>query len=138
MQISVYQIQVEKVKDGKQIEVKDRKCYFNKIGVVTGKKENIEPEIIWELTNHIRWNNKKDETSVTFNECMYKPVKYDTGFTNDDIFFRYNNKWWCADQFGWTQVRTIKEAKQYVFENGSLIKSYLPEEYKFENIISRK
>ena len=138
MQISVYQIQVEKVKDGKQIELKNRKCYFNKIGIVTGKKENIEPEVIWELTNYTCWNNEKDEKPVTFNNCTYKPMKYDMGFTNDDIFFKYNNEWWCAKQLGWTQVKTIKEAKRYIFENGTLIKKYLPKEYKFKDIISRK
>ena len=55
MQISVYQLQVSSFENGRRIEKKDRKCFFNKIGVVTGEGESIDPELIWRLTNHSCW-----------------------------------------------------------------------------------
>lgn len=147
MQVSVYQIQVNNFQNGQRLEKEDRKCFFNKIGVVTGKKESIDPELIWHLTNHSCWNCKEDAEGNTIEEeydpivsrdCKYKPTQYDRGYTNDDIMFRLNGEWWCADSCGWTQVKTLKEAKRHIFKNGLWVMDCLPEGYKFKDIINRK
>jgi hypothetical protein len=147
MQISVYQLQVNNFQNGQRIEKEDRKCFFNKIGVVTGKKESVDPELIWHLTNHRCWNLKEDAEGNTIKDeydpivssgCKYKSTRYDRGHTNDDIIFRYKGEWWCADSCDWTQVKTLREAKRHIFDNGIWIKDCLPEGYKFKDIINRK
>ena len=146
MQISVYQLQVSSFENGRRIEKKDRKCFFNKIGVVTGEKESIGPELIWRLTNHSCWKCEENAEGNTIEGygpiiskgCKYKPTQYDRGYTNDDIMFRLNGEWWCADPCGWTQVKTLSEAKRRIFKNGLWVTERLPEGYKFKDIINRK
>ena len=146
MQISVYQLQVSSFENGRRIEKKDRKCFFNKIGVVTGEKESIDPELVWRLTNHSCWKCEENAESNTIEGygpiiskgCKYKPTQYDRGYTNDDIMFRLNGEWWCADPCGWTRVKTLGEAKHHIFKNGLWLAERLPEGYKFKDIINRK
>lgn len=147
MQISVYQLQVNNFQNGQRVEKEDRKCFFNKIGVVTGEKEFIDPDLIWHLTNHSCWNCKEDAEGNTIEEeydpivsrgCKYKPTQYDRGYTNDDIIFKYKGEWWCADSCGWTQVKTLREAKRHIFKNGVWVMDCLLEGYKFKDIINRK
>ena len=146
MQISVYQLQVSSFEDGRRIEKKDRKCFFNKIGAVTGEKESIDPELIWHLTNHSCWKceekvedtTKEERGPIVSKGCKYKPTRYDRGYTNDDIMFRFNGEWWCADPCGWTRVKTLKEAKRHIFKNGLWLAERLPEGYRFKDIINRK
>lgn len=150
MQISVYQLQVSCFKNGRRIEKKDRRCFFNKIGVVTGEGESIDPELIWHLTNHSCWKCEENEENseggatkekygpIVSKGCKYKPTRYDRGYTNDDIMFRLNGEWWCADPWGWTQVKTFKEAKRHIFKNSLWVTERLPEGYRFKDIINRK
>lgn len=147
MQISVYQLQVSSFENGRRIEKKDRKCFFNKIGVVTGEGESIDPELIWRLTNHSCWKCEENVEGGATNEkygpiiskgCKYKPTQYDRGYTNDDIMFRLNGEWWCADPCGWTRVKTLKEARRHIFKNGLWVTERLPEGYRFKDIINRK
>lgn len=146
MQISIYQLQVSCFDNGRRIEKKDRKCFFNKIGVVTGEKESIGPGLIWRLTNHSCWKCEENTESNTIEGygpiiskgCKYKPTRYDRGYTNDDIMFRLNGEWWCADPCGWTRVKTLKEARRHIFKNSLWVAERLPEGYRFKDIINRK
>ena len=129
MKVKVYQLIVV----NKNAGLNDRVCKFRVIGIVHGKID--DPDTIWDLTNHSCWTRREKPGITRDRKAKYYPGKHNRGYTNDDICFKLGNLWYCADSVGWTKVKTKEEAMRHLWEHSNWIKDYLPENYKFEDII---
>ena len=105
-----------------QLFLKNERCYFKKIGTVTGIIN--DPDVVWDLTNHGCWGNKRKSGITRDGVIKYYPTKYDHGYTNDDICFRFRDSWWCPKSVGWKEVKSKGEAVKYIREHSYWVKDW--------------
>lgn len=113
--VDVYHMWVPRFMGQTKIPVSMREIKFEIIGTIEG--EEIDPEVIWHLTNHSCWNRNNKE--IRDRGCMYMPTKFDRGYTNDDICFELDGVWWCAKSIGWHKENSLIKAKEYLEKNSS-------------------
>ena len=100
--------------------IKNGKFFFGVIGQIISDA-CIEPddlaERIWDMTNWSCWAgiDKIGGDGLTKNGVTYYPNDNDQGFTNDDIMFCINDKWWVAKSFGWLSLDSFSDAAAYLF-----------------------
>jgi len=109
--------------------IKNGEFFFGAIGVVE-HDANISEEDIWDLTNWSCWTNEEDadmikSSGIAKNGATYYPNEHDRGFTNDDIMFQLDGKWWVAESCGWTQFDTFRKAATYLINHAEWVSNKL-------------
>ena len=88
---------------------------------------NLEPEDlaerIWDMTNWSCWAGIDEigADGLTKDGVTYCPTENDRGFTNDDIMFCIDGKWWVAKSFGWLTLDSFRDAAAYLFSHAKWI-----------------
>lgn len=115
--------------------IRNGEFFFGVIGQ-TVSDASIEPdelaERIWDLTNWTCWfqHNEKGpikSKGITKDGVVYYPNGNDRGFTNDDIMFVIDGKWWVAESCGWKNFGTFSDAAAYLIKNANWICDKLDE-----------
>ena len=114
--------------------IKNGEFFFGVIGQIVSDA-SIEPddlaERIWDLTNWSCWFQSDDDmetiksSGIVKNGVAYYPNDHDRGFTNDDIMFLIDGKWWVAESFGWVQFGSFIDALTHLIKNADWIRNEL-------------
>lgn len=113
--------------------IRNGEFFFGVIGK-TVSDASMEPdelaERIWDLTNWSCWTQSDDNTNnngIYKDGVTYYPNDNDRGFTNDDIMFLIDGKWWVAESFGWKNFDAFRDAAAYLIAHANWIRNKLDE-----------